>query len=250
MQIPAIPQNIMSFAGSSADWINENQGLVGVGIFLLTLLLGWVSGIFSALRRKPKFNIKIKPGPSFVCTFSTGETFNEHEVHRVGIALYLSVANCGSAASSIDAVHVGYRWDLIPFSKMWLKYTVLRHWLKERTAALSDFQVAIGKSIKVYPFLFQKNHLSPVHQDTYLRPGQSVVGVVYFEQADSWGGCKPLIWRGETRLAVRVIDVFGGRHTRTFRVPAVTLEEARKFNPSFGLTIAELHGKPLPGEDA
>jgi hypothetical protein len=250
VQIPTIAHNIMSFAGSSADWINENQGLVGVSIFLLTLLFGWVSGIFSALRRKPKFKTKIIPGPSFVCTFSTGEKFNGHEVHRVGIALYLSVANCGSAASSIDAVHIGYRWNLIPFSMMWLKHTVLRHWLKERTAALSDFQVTIGKSIKIYPFLFQRNYLSPVHQETYLRPGQSVVGVVYFEQADSWGGFQPLIRREETRLAVRVIDVFGGRHTRTFRVPAVTLEEARKFNPSFGLTIAELHGKPLPGEEA
>ena len=248
MQIPVIRENIMSFAGSSADWINGNQGVVGVGIFLLTLLLGWVSGIFAALRRKPKFKIKINPGPSFVCTFPTGEKFNDHEVHRVGIALYLSVANCGSAASSIDSVHIGYRWFLTPFSKMWLKHTVLRHWLKDRTIALSDFQVAIGKGIKVYPFLFQKSGLLTTHQDTYLRPGQSVVGIVYFEQADSWGGYQPLIWRGQTRLAVRVIDVFGGRHTKTFHVPAVTLEDARKFNPSFGRTIAELHGKPLPGE--
>lgn len=185
MQTLAISQNLNSLAGSAADWINGNQGLVGVGIFILTFLLGWLSGIFSALRRRPKFKINLHPGPTFVCTFQIGDKFNDHDVHRVCIALYLSIANRGSAASSIDAIHIGYRWDLVPFSKMWIKHTVFRHWLKERTAGLSDFQVAIGNSIKVYPFLFQKNYLSPVQQDTYLRPGQSVDGVVYFEQADS-----------------------------------------------------------------
>lgn len=248
MNIPLLSPSVTSLAASFADWINDNQGVVGVGIFILTLLIGWVSGIFSALRRKPKFKLKLNPGPSFVCTFPTGDVFNENEVHRVGIALYLSVANCGSAASSIAEVHVGYRWGLRPFSKMWFKHTLFRSWLTERTAALSDFQVAIGKNIKVFPFLFQKNQLSPVHQDTYLRPGQSVVGVVYFEQADSWGACQPWIWQGRTRLAVRLIDVFGGRHTQKFNVPALTLEEARRFNPSFGLTIAELHGRSLPDE--
>lgn len=29
---------------------------------------------------------------------------------------------------------------------------------------------------------------SPVHASTYLEPGQSENGVVYFEQSDSWGG--------------------------------------------------------------
>jgi hypothetical protein len=234
----------------STKWLNDNQGLVSVGLFLLTLFLGWASGIFSALRRKPIFIFELIPGPTFVCVFSTGEKFNGHDVHRIGIALYLSVANRGSAPSSLHAVHAGYRWNLLPFTKTWLRHTLLRHWILERTASLTDFQVSIGSNIKVYPFLFQRNFLSPVQQDTYLQPGQSVVGVVYFEQPDSWGGCQPKIRQGRVRLSVRLLDVFGGRHTRTFWVPAVNLDEARKYNPSFGRTIAELQGKPLPGEDA
>lgn len=237
-------------AEASIAWMNANQGLISVGLFIVIILLGWVSGIFSALRRKPKFRIELIPGPTFLCTFGTGDEFNGHDVHRVGIALYLSIANKGSAASSIDAVHVGYRWDLTPFSKMWIKHTLRRHWLKERTAALSDFQVIIGNNVKVYPFLFQKNYLSQVQQDTYLRPGQSVVGVVYFEQPDSWGGCQPLVWQGRTRLSVRILDVFGGRHSRSFWVPSISLEDATKFNPSFGRKISELQCKPLTGEGA
>jgi hypothetical protein len=231
-------------------WLNDNQGLVSVVIFILTLFLGWASGIFSALRRKPKFIAELIPGPTFVCVFPTGEKSTGHDVHRIGFALYLSVANCGSSASSLHAVHVGYRWNVVPFSKSWFCNTLFRHWLQHRTASLSDFQVAIGESLNVYPFMFQRNSLSPVQQETYLQPGQSVVGVVYFEQSDSWGGCQPRVLNGQIRLSVRLLDVFGGRHTKSFWIPAVTLEEARRFNPSFGRTLAELHGKALPGEDA
>ena len=46
------------------------------------------------------------------------------------------------------------------------------------------------------------------------------------------------------------MKVFGDHHTQRFWVPAVTLEEARKFNPSFGSKLAVFHGKPLPDEDA
>lgn len=248
--LPFLPEVLSGYAALTIKWLNDNQGLVSVGIFLVTLFLGWASGIFSALRRKPKFTFELIPGPTFVCTFSTGDEFNGQGVHRIGFALYLSIANSGSAASSVHAVHIGYRWNLIPMTRRWFRHTLLRHWLKERTASLTDFQVAIGNNVKVYPFMFQRNYLSPVQQETYLQPGQSVVGVVYFEQPDSWGGYQPRVWNGRVRLSVRLLDVFGGRHTRSFWVPSVSLEEARKFNPSFGCTLAELHGKPLPGEDA
>jgi hypothetical protein len=244
-----LPPELAKYGAVSIKWLNDNQGLVSVGIFVLALFLGRVSGILSALRRKPKFRIDLIPGPTFACVFPTGEKFNNHEVHRIGIALYLSVANQGPSASSLHAVHIGYRWNLTPFSASWLRYTVFKHWLVERTASLEDFQAVIGSSVKVFPFLFQRNALSKARPKTFLQPGQSVVGVVYFEQPDSWGGCQPRIWNAKVRLSVRILDVFGGRHTRTFWVPAVSLEEARTFNPSFGRTLAELHGKPLPGDD-
>jgi hypothetical protein len=71
-------------------------------------------------------------------------------------------------------------------------------------------------------------------------------GVVYFEQSDSWGGCFPKVQNSRVRIKVRVLDTFGNKYTNTFWIPSVTLAEARKYNPAFGKTRAELHGKPLP----
>lgn len=239
-------ENITQIYATGAKWLNDNQGVVGVAIFAVTLALGWVSGIFSALRRRPKFRIQLIEGPTFVCTFLTGKKYNNFDVHRTGVALYLKIANSGSAASSIDEISVGYHWQVIPFTRAWFKYGVGWFWLRNQTAAIHDFQTKIGENIKFYPFLTQKSIYSPAHASTYLEPGQSENGVVYFEQSDSWGGCFPAVGKKGTRIKVRVKDVFGGMHTACFTVPNVTLERARIFNPSFGKTLSELRNEPLP----
>ena len=49
----------------TAKWFNDNQGVVSLSIFVATLVLGWVSGVFSALRRKLKFRLSLIAGPTF-----------------------------------------------------------------------------------------------------------------------------------------------------------------------------------------
>lgn len=137
-------------------WLNGNQGVVGVAIFIATGVFGWASGIFSALRKRPKFKLSLIDGPTFCCTYATGKMHGEHEAHRTGIALYLSVSNIGSSPSSIASVSIGYHWHLRPFSTQWLKYSAGWFWLRDQSVALDDFQVKIGGNIKVYPFLTQK----------------------------------------------------------------------------------------------
>lgn len=209
-------------------------------------MLGWVSGIFSALRRRPKFKLALLEGPTFCCTFSTGATHAGHEVHRTGIALYLEIANVGFSPSSIANISVAYHWTLKPPSVSWLKYSVGWFWLDRQVVAIQDFQVQIGDNIKVYPFLIQRSVLSGTDPTTHLDIGMVIAGVVYFEQDDSWGGSFPSIRKGRVRIKVRVEDVFGGEHTKRFTIPYVSLAEARKFNPSFGTTHAELRGEKLP----
>lgn len=230
----------------SSNWLNDNQGVVGVAIFLATLTLGWVSGIFSALRRRPKFKLSLIDGPTFCCTYQIGQMHGQHEVHRTGIALYLVIANVGSEASSIENVSIGYHWHLHPFSLNWLRYAVGWFWLTNQSAALEDFQSRIGEKIKVYPFLTQANFLSPVRSETFLAVGKSTNGVVYFEQPNSWGGCFPRVRGGQVRIKVRVRDVFSKSHCAVFWVPSITFEAARSFNPSFGKTLATIHGELLP----
>ena len=230
----------------ASKWSNDNQGVVSVAVFVVTLALGWATGIFSALRRKPKFALAIIDGPTFCCTYLLGKRHGEFDVHRTGIALYLAIANVGSAASSIKTIAVGYHWPLRRFSRDWIKYSIGWFWLTEQAAALADFQAYIGDSLKVYPFLVQKNFLSPTSADTFLDVGRSTNGVVYFEQADSWGGCHPTVRDEKVRMKVRVHDVFGKTHTAKFDVPFVTFDYARKYNPAFGKTLAEMLGENLP----
>jgi len=230
------------------DWLNNNQGVVGVALFLATLLFGWASGIFQALRRRPKFRFRLIDGPTFVCTFGVNKQHGQYQVHRTGMALYLDIANIGSASSSIREIRVGYHWALKPFGKSWWKYSLGWFQLSDQVVCLSDFQVLIGENVKLYPFLIQKSGISGASADTYLEVGKSTNGVVYFEQTDSWGACFPVSIGGKVRVKIAIEDAFGRWHRKKVWLPKVSLLEAQKFNPSFGLTHASLHGEECPFE--
>lgn len=227
-------------------WLNSNQGLLTLSIFIATILLGWASGIFSTLRQKPKFKFNIINGPTFACTFPLGKKKGNFDVHRTCISLYLNVSNVGSSPSSIERISVGYHWNISPFSLSWLKYSVGWFWLEKQAVSLEDFQIKIGESTKIYPFIFQKSGLGPGETETYLNIGQSTIGIVYFEQPDSWGGCSPKTENDKVKVKVKLVDVFGKSHKRNFSIPKVSLEQARKYNPSFGKTISTLNGETLP----
>ena len=102
---------------------------------------------------------------------------------------------------------------------------------------MDDFQYGFGDRVKVYPSLLQGVHLTGKNTDTYLNTGQSVNGMVYFEQTESWGGCFPTPNNGHAKIRIAVHDSFGKKHTQSFRIPIVSLDEARKYNPSFGGTF-------------
>jgi hypothetical protein len=231
---------------AAAKWLNDNQGVLGLTLFAVTLGLGWLSGIFAALRRKPKFKFHLIPGPTFCCTYPTGAVHNNHTTHRTAFALYLAIANVGSAASSIESVAIGYHCHLLPFSWNWLRYRLGWFWLRDQVAVIHDFQAKIGENIKIYPFLMQSSILSRSGSRTFLQPGESTNGVVYFEQSDSWGGFFPSPGSEGIRIKVALRDTFGGRHTTKFTIEAVSMEHALTYNPSFGRTFAELRGQPLP----
>lgn len=145
-------ESLSRLYGTAAEWSNGNQGVVSIFIFVITGFFGWASGIFSGLRRRPLFKIKLIDGPTFSCTYPVGKVHGDHEVHRTSIALYVLVSNVGSAASSIQNVSIGYHWNLHRFSLQWLKYSVGWFWLTEQTAVLTDFQAKIGKTFKIYPY--------------------------------------------------------------------------------------------------
>jgi len=139
----------------SVKWLNDNVGVVSLLVFLVTAFFGWASGIFAALRRRPKFKVTvILDGPTLCCTFPIGERHGAFDMHRTAIALYLKISNIGSASSSIDNISIGYHWHLAlkPFRMQWLQYTVGWFWLTDQSVVLADFQSKIGEHIKVYPY--------------------------------------------------------------------------------------------------
>ena len=220
--------------------MNDNQGVVTIGVFATTIFLGWVSGIFRALRRKPILKIKVLNGPTFCSTFSLGKIHEGYDVHRTAIALYLSVANVGAAPVSIENVFLGYKWHLNKISILWFKYRLSWFWMKYSITSLEDFKYNFDEHIKIYPFLLQGSSTLMKNPQTYLQVGQSVNGVVYFEQKESWGGAFPSPKNGTTRIKLKIKDSFGGSHTKKATIPIVAIEEARKYCETFGMTYESL----------
>jgi hypothetical protein len=217
------------------NWLDSHRGTVQAIIALITLIGGWASGIFTALRHKPKFNIEMIGQPSFCCNFVTGEQRDGFEVHRTSIALYLTVSNIGFSPSDIKDISVGYKSMLRFYDLARINKSLDRYWLKP-CIVRNDFYIEIQDDIKVFPFLIQNNVLVNLKSETYLNIGQSTNGIVYFEQSDSFGINRPKIHNNTVDLKIKVADVFGGKHYAKFKVPHVSLEEARKYNPSFGKT--------------
>ncbi|WP_019556813.1 hypothetical protein [Thiomicrorhabdus arctica] len=127
-------------------WTNTNSGFLGLLIFIITIIVGWISGVFRALIRKPKLKIEILKGPTFCASYDTHRQFNDVGTHRTAISLYLSVKNIGSAPTSIEGIHVGYKSKAYknPFRWFWLKHLII---------SKSDFVTPLGEDFKVYPFL-------------------------------------------------------------------------------------------------
>ena len=223
--------------------LNDNQGVLAVGLFVLTILLGWISGIFKALRRKPDLKMRTLPGPTFACVFGTGKKHNGYDTHSTGIALYLRISNVGMSSTTITDVKVGYRQNISPRNIIdFLRYRSKWLYIEEQSIAISGFQVSIGENIKFYPFLIQKSVVSGESASTYLEPGRSTNGVVYFEQPESWGGYFPRSRNFSTKIKIVISDCFGKRYRHVTKIERVTLANARQYNPHFGTTSAILHG--------
>ncbi len=220
-----------------AKLANDNQGVLTIVVFAATIFLGWVSGIFRALRNRPVFKINVLDGPTFCSTFPTGQKYQGYDAHRTAISIYLNVANVGSAPASIERVSIGYKWHLDGVSVLWLRYRLFWFWLKDSITSLEDFKYSFGEHIKVYPFLLQCTSTVMKEPQAYLLVGQSVNGVVYFEQKESWGGCFPSPRNGMTKVKLKIRDSFGGIHTKKTIIPVVPIEQAKKYCTSFGQTF-------------
>ena len=219
------------------NWTNTNSGFLGLILFIFTILLGWISGLFRYLRKRPKFKIRIIEQSTFGCIIDLNRTYENLPVHKTAFAIYLEVTNIGNAPSSIGKITLGYLLsDLKP------KWRTSRNWIHE-TIAKGDFTVEFHESdlIKVYPFLKQKNGLFDNNTNTFLEIGKSVNGIVYFEESEAYGSFMPRLNNDlkTTDLIIKIKDSFDKTHKKKFTINLVDPDYTLKANPYFGQTQHE-----------
>jgi hypothetical protein len=217
-------------------WTNDNSGFLGLLIFIFSLLLGWITGLFNYFIKKPKFKIRIIEGATFGSIIELNKTFQDLPVNKTAIAVYLEITNIGNAPSSIGLIELGYL--LSDFRPKWL---TSRNWIPE-TFSKADFSLKFNDSniVKGFPNLKQAN-MSSENTDTYLEIGKSANGMVYFEQNESYGNFMPRLNNDSetTDLIIKVRDAFDRIHKKRFTLKIVDPTISLQFNPYFGQTQYE-----------
>jgi len=220
------------------EWTNANEGFVGLLLFFITLLFGWVSGIFNSLIKKPKLKVRFLTKATFYSTFPTGETFTNtetgeiFELHKTAFAVQMSISNVGNVPTSVDKIFLGYfkNSDAIFSKPVWLP----------QTHVLDDFAFRYNVDSQNDVLLFL-NHLRTGRvgesQDDYLEVGKSITGVAYFEQNSAWGNFhpKPINDKLDIEIIIKIRDVFDLNHKAKTKIKIININEARIINPNFGI---------------
>jgi len=221
------------------DWLNSNEGLLSLLLFIMSLIIAWMTGIFRALIRKPKFKIRVIPKMTFGSVFLTGEKYTPprqgtYDVHKTAFVLYLEITNIGSAPSELGKIQIGYFID--DGKKTFFKKRI---WIKE-TNILADFIIptATGQAIKI-PHLRQADPLVDSKYNGFLEVGKSIIGAAYFEQNSSWGNRYPRTDKSYIAdLKIKVKDAFGNTYFTKTKVPIRDIRELFRYNPAFGSSHA------------
>ena len=199
-------------------------GCISAGLLLIALFVHRSENKKSIA--KPDLKIKLIPTPSFCSSFDSVLPNEITRIHRTAIILYLKITNTGNTPTEIGRIHVGYE----SMEESWC-------WLSEETTLLDDFVMPMGEKVKVFPFLKQKNNLMTNDTDTFLNPGQSRNGIVYFEQKASSGYRYPKIDENfKVNIQIVVHDNQGQKWSIQEKITKVMIDAAREHCPLFGKT--------------
>lgn len=229
---------------------NANEGFGALIIFILTLIFGWVTGIFNAIVKKPKLKVRFMEKMTFYSFFGTGESFHHEQLnekfdyHKTAFAVYMSIANIGNAPTSIDKIYLGYTKNT-PNTKIFNKTEWLAQW-----HTLTEFRIKLNlgeenndKSLFI-PSLKLRNDKS--NSDDFLEVGKYVSGVAYFEQAAAWGSLnpKPINNKEDVKITIKIIDIYGRKYFFKTVLKKIPIEKAIEYNPNFGMIEDFLRENP------
>lgn len=225
----------VSFINDLAKWSNDNSGFLSIILFLATIGIGWVSGIFALIRNKPKFKIDIINQCTFYSTLIQEKTYKGYPVHKTAFVIYCKITNVGYSGSDIGEIQLIYqRKDrrLFFHEKRPIKETI----------CCSDFTYKFQETghVKVFPFLKQVNQLLPYQDvETYLPVGKSKNGIIYFEEKETYGNLYPIRNKDlrTTPIVIEVKDAYGKIFRKKLNIKYIEPEEALTYNPDFAMTF-------------
>lgn len=220
-------------------WTNENSGFLSLLLFVATILFGWMSGLFNSLIKKPKLKIRFIEKASFYCFFETGNKYYNAELkenfdlHQTAFAVYMSIANIGNMATSIDKVYLGYYRN----STRRKLFDKQLNWLAQRHI-FDDFKLEYRDKVILIPPLRVRTEYFAHSPDDRLEVGKSITGIAYFEQEEAWGNFNPktIDNNGTIKVIIRIRDIYGKHFYFRTKLNPKSLEEARKINSTFGST--------------
>lgn len=231
-------------------WSNENSGFLSVVLFIATICISWISGLFSLIRNKPQFKIDIINQCTFYSTLILEKTYKGYPVHKTAFVIYCRITNIGYSASDIGDIQLVYQ------KSDRKRFLHKKQYVKE-TICSSDFRYEFKESgsTKVFPFLKQINQLIPNHNcETYLPVGNSKNGIIYFEEDEAYGNLYPIKNKDKTTspIILEVKDVYGRTYKKKVNIKYVEPEEAFLYNPNFAMAFKkyvinpEIQKKGLP----
>ena len=147
-------------------WTNSNSGFLSLLLFIATLLIGLVSGLYSSLTSRSKIKVEILKRPA-VCMVEKIEKTHS----RASFGVYLKIVNIGYSPVDIDSVFLSFQTQ----SKAWSEK------LSSTVCKSEFFEVLDGNKLKILPFLMQMSPNAVADNSSYLNRGQQKNGIVYFE---------------------------------------------------------------------
>lgn len=216
---------------------NQNSGFLTATIFVLTLIIGWISGFFIMIRKRPKFKINTIDGATFYSTIYLDKIYQGLPVHKTAFVLYLEITNIGNAPSSIGQIKIGY----LPDNKI-PSWSTKRNWIYD--TILKSQLISLFKDselVKGYPFLKQKSDMYADATETYLEIGRIVNGIAYFEEHETFGNWTPRLNKDKesTNIKIKIQDAFGRNHIKKINIKKYEPSKALEMSPYFGQTYNE-----------
>lgn len=161
------------------DLLNNNQWVVTVLIFILTILISWLVWLFGYIRHKPK--LKISPYSPIIPNFFVNDWLKtskqkegDRNVERIVFLLWLSISNLGFSSTTIASYRLEYR-DI-----SWKKHKLIPMSLPE------PLSHSLWNYVKVFPSITTNYPHLWISNSWKIDVGSSILWFLYFNIEYYW----------------------------------------------------------------